>query len=68
MLCDECDEYFPADEVVPATDANGERVYVCQNCHEDYYETCTECNEVVHAKLIKDGLCPDCRDDEEVSA
>ncbi|MBR3748167.1 MAG: hypothetical protein IKN27_14530 [Selenomonadaceae bacterium] len=67
LLCDECHEYFPADEVVSAIDDNGDRVYVCRQCREDHYETCSECDEFVHVDLLKDGLCPDCHEHEEVS-
>ena len=68
MLCDVCNEYFHADEIESAIDANGNNVFVCRHCREESFGTCSDCGDFVHVDLIKDDLCPTCRADEEVSA
>ena len=44
-LCEECDEYFPRDEINQATDEHGHHIHVCDGCLDYYYTECCECGE-----------------------
>ena len=64
LLCNECDEYFLADEVSLAVDAHGNSVYVCDDCRDKDYSRCSECDELFHNDSIEDDICPNCRAEE----
>ena len=64
LLCNECDEYFLADEVSLAVDKDGNNVYVCDSCRDKHYSRCVECEELFHTDLIEGDLCPKCHAEE----
>lgn len=41
------------------------QIRVCDDCRENYYEECETCGEIFHNDFVSDGLCPNCRQDEE---
>ena len=64
LLCNECDDYFLADEVSLAVDQNGNDIYVCDSCRDKHYSRCTECKGLFHNDLIEDDLCHNCKAEE----
>ena len=67
LLCSECNEYFPADDVSFAVDADGNDVYICHDCRDNHYTQCAECERFFHNDSIDGDLCHSCKA-EEVSA
>ena len=60
--CDECGEYYRDNDccLSLAYDANGNEVYICENCRVNEYEVCERCDEVFHESLMHTA-----RDDDE---
>lgn len=58
--CIECDSYHRRVDMCAAYNQSVEG-YVCDQCYNDYYARCEDCNDVYDRSLIVDGLCPNCR-------
>lgn len=64
--CDECGDRCNSDDLYRVYDRNGNEIWVCENCREDYYY-CEECGEYHHYErmtCINDDyyVCDDCLD------
>lgn len=59
--CAFCGRSYNKDYMLTAYDSHGNEVKICDNCRTAYYEKCEECGRLFDAKVLKDGLCKDCR-------
>ncbi|MBP3819974.1 MAG: hypothetical protein J6H31_16935 [Butyrivibrio sp.] len=62
--CDECEEYF--ESVYPVYDLDGNEIYVCAACRNQYYAYCRDCGEYHPREIMavqEDGtmLCRSCQ-------
>lgn len=57
-----CHEDIMTDVHVRDTD---NQIRVCDDCRENYYQECETCGEFFHNDYVSDGICPNCRQDEE---
>ena len=75
-VCDECsDNYYEtcpdcgtlvhSDKMCNVADRYNEPSRVCDSCRDDDYIECENCREYYHDSLIKNGLCPECREHDE---
>ena len=60
LLCNECNEYFLADEVSLAIDNDGNNIYVCDSCRDNHYTQCSECKKFFHNNSIDGDICHNC--------
>lgn len=67
-ICDECGEHFSG-ELNSAYDCHGNRIYVCDECLDEYFRCCEECGEYhpvdyCHWVDDRDGyVCDSCYDE-----
>ena len=67
-ICDDCGRYVHNDNAVSAYDDNGNQIFICPDCRNNYYEECEHCEKVCHENVMEEGLCSNCRNDEEVES
>ena len=67
-ICDDCGRYVHNDNAVSAYDDNDNHIFICPDCRNNYYEECEHCEKVYHENVMEDGVCSNCRNDEEVES
>lgn len=61
--CEECGTLTHPSRMTEVHDENGYEIWVCDDCRDEMYEECSECEEYYHKSLMdKDGHCPDCHE------
>ena len=68
IVCDDCGRYVHRDDAISAYDDRGNSITICPDCRNNYYEECEHCEKVYHENVMEDGLCSNCRNDEEVES
>lgn len=65
-LCDDCDSYFHSSELTLVHDTTGYSRDVCNECRDEYYRFCKECNEwhcignVTQVENCDEYVCHEC--------
>lgn len=67
-ICDDCDNAV-LEELTKAIDANGNEIYVCGRCLDDYYYYCDGCDRYIHCDYSEEVIggvryCKDCIEDD----
>ena len=65
--CEHCEEYHSNGEMHTVFDADGNEIEVCENCRDNDFEQCEECGEWWAVDAMENGLCPECRGNDEES-
>lgn len=64
--CDECGARCNIDDMVEVINRDGDRVYVCESCRDNYYSWCSYCEEwhhdddMTYVDEINESVCEDC--------
>ena len=61
-LCEDCEENYHYEYTTTVYDENGHEKTVCNDCRDSNYIECKECGKYFPKDCVKDGLCPDCYD------
>ena len=63
--CDECERYVHHEDAFEVHNRDGECVTICRSCLGDAcYEECAVCGELFHEEALIDGVCAECRANE----
>ena len=65
--CEDCGELVHTDLIHLVYDENGTEFRVCTNCLDNYDE-CSQCGRMVRRDALKDGLCPECAEENDGEA
>ena len=67
--CEECEEYFPYEDIHRVYDKDGDEINICSECRDKYFARCTGCDELWDKDVLKDvgeeTLCPNCINEKE---
>lgn len=63
--CDHCHECCHDDTIHAVHDSHGSEMHVCENCRDNHFTQCEQCEEFFPNDDILDGLCQDCRRQQE---
>ena len=68
--CAECGDYIENDDGYWVHNSNGNEIYVCRDCRDNYYTYCDHCNEyypnedVRYLEGADEYVCDECRDND----
>lgn len=65
VQCEDCGEYVHTDYSYTVYDDTDDERTVCEDCRDNGYAECDICDKWYPAGCMKDGLCPDCQEENE---